>query len=121
MTLSSYHFFFSSRRRHTRYIGDWSSDVCSSDLMGNGPAGVVAALGPQVEGVDEGQRVVVSNNVSCGNCKYCRIGRETLCSGLNNHRGGMIGAHRDGGYAEFVCVPARNLVPLPDTVSFEQA
>ena len=90
-------------------------------IMGNGPAGVVAALGPQVEGVDEGQRVVVSNNVSCGNCKYCRIGRETLCSGLNNHRGGMIGAHRDGGYAEFVCVPARNLVPLPDTVSFEQA
>src|SRR5262250_822328 len=29
------HFFFSSRRRHTRYIGDWSSDVCSSDLHGN--------------------------------------------------------------------------------------
>src|SRR5437764_8046535 len=28
-------FFFSSRRRHTRYIGDWSSDVCSSDLRGN--------------------------------------------------------------------------------------
>src|SRR5437879_13663503 len=28
-------FFFSSRRRHTRYIGDWSSDVCSSDLAGN--------------------------------------------------------------------------------------
>ena len=27
-------FFFSSRRRHTRYIGDWSSDVCSSDLLG---------------------------------------------------------------------------------------
>src|SRR5437762_6131947 len=30
-------FFFSSRRRHTRYIGDWSSDVCSSDLQGGGP------------------------------------------------------------------------------------
>src|SRR5437879_7878871 len=32
MTLASFLFFFSSRRRHTRYIGDWSSDVCSSDL-----------------------------------------------------------------------------------------
>src|SRR5436189_4075875 len=31
-------FFFSSRRRHTRYIGDWSSDVCSSDLASNGSA-----------------------------------------------------------------------------------
>src|SRR5437762_5091129 len=33
--LSLFHFFFSSRRRHTRYIGDWSSDVCSSDLGTN--------------------------------------------------------------------------------------
>jgi NADPH:quinone reductase-like Zn-dependent oxidoreductase len=41
--------------------------------------------------------------------------------GLNNHRSGMIGAHRDGGYAEFVTVPARNCLPLPDKVSFEQA
>ena len=90
-------------------------------IMGNGPAGEVAQVGQGVEGVTSGERVVVCNNVSCGNCKYCRLGRETLCAGLNNHRGGMIGAHRDGGYAEFVCVPARNLVPLPSAISFEQA
>jgi acryloyl-coenzyme A reductase len=90
-------------------------------IMGNGPAGEVAKLGPGVEGVAPGQRVVVCNNVSCGMCKYCRIGRETLCAGLNNHRGGMIGAHRNGGYAEYVTVPARNLLPLPESVSYEQA
>ena len=90
-------------------------------IMGNGPAGTVARLGPGVEGIAPGQRVVVCNNVSCGNCKYCRMGRETLCQGLNNHRGGMTGAHRDGGYAEFVAVPARNCVPLPATISFEAA
>jgi acryloyl-coenzyme A reductase len=90
-------------------------------ILGNGPAGVVAELGEGVQGIAQGQRVVVCNNVSCGVCRYCRIGRETLCAGLNNHRGGMIGAHRDGGYAEFVAVPARNLLPLPDAVSFEQA
>jgi acryloyl-coenzyme A reductase len=90
-------------------------------IIGNGPAGVVEALGQGVQGVQTGQRVVVANNVSCGNCRYCRLGRETLCAGLNNHRGGMIGAHRDGGYAEFVTVPARNVVPLPDSISFEQA
>jgi propanol-preferring alcohol dehydrogenase len=39
---------------------------------------------------------------------------------LNNHTD-MIGAHRDGGYAEFVSIPARNCVPLPESVSFEQA
>lgn len=90
-------------------------------IMGNGPAGVVAEVGQGVAGIAPGQRAVVCNNVSCGVCKYCRIGRETLCSGLNNHRGGIIGVHRDGGYAEFVAVPARNLLPLPDAVSFEEA
>ena len=90
-------------------------------IMGNGPAGTVTELGAGVEGVKPGQRVVVCNNVSCGVCKYCRLGRETLCVGLNNHRSGMIGAHRDGGYAEFVTVPARNCIPLPDSISFEQA
>jgi D-arabinose 1-dehydrogenase-like Zn-dependent alcohol dehydrogenase len=89
--------------------------------MGNGPAGTVAELGTDVDGPRTGERVVVANNVSCGNCRYCRMGRETLCSGLNNHRGGMIGAHRDGGYAEFVAVPARNCVPLPDSIPFEHA
>lgn len=90
-------------------------------IIGNGPAGTVSALGADATGVKPGDRVVVCNNVSCGVCRYCRIGRETLCVGLNNHRGGMIGAHRDGGYAEFVCVPARNCIPLPDAISFEQA
>ncbi|MEQ1774537.1 MAG: zinc-binding dehydrogenase [Burkholderiales bacterium] len=90
-------------------------------IIGNGPAGEVAALGDGVEGIACGQRFVVCNNISCGQCRYCCMGRETLCSGLTNHRGGMIGAHRDGGYAEFVAVPARNLVALPDDVSFAQA
>ena len=89
-------------------------------IMGNGIAGTVETLGPGATGSAPGQRVVVCNNLSCGNCRYCRVGRETLCLYINNHNA-MIGAHRDGGYAEFVCVPARNCVPLPEAVSFEQA
>ena len=90
-------------------------------ILGNGPAGTVAQTGAGVQDIAAGQRVVVCNNISCGNCRYCRSGRETLCRELNNHSRGIIGAHRDGGYAEFVSVPARNLVPLPQTVSFEEA
>lgn len=90
-------------------------------IIGNGPAGEVAGLGADVEGVSVGQRVVVCNNLSCGSCRYCLVGRDTLCRGLRGHKGGMLGAHRDGGYAEYVAVPARNLVPLPDTVTYEQA
>src|SRR5437763_11061915 len=54
-------FFFSSRRRHTRYIGDWSSDVCSSDLqqrwdlgLFQGPHDLVVGLGDGFDGGDEG-------------------------------------------------------------------
>jgi acryloyl-coenzyme A reductase len=89
-------------------------------IMGNGIAGTVEALGPDVKNIAPGERVVVCNNLSCGNCRYCRAGRETLCLYLNNHTD-MIGAHRDGGYAEYVSIPARNCVPLPESVSFEQA
>ena len=90
-------------------------------ILGNGPAGTVERLGAGVESPAAGTRIVVANNLSCGACKYCRMGRETLCVGLQDHRTGMIGAHRDGGYAEYVAVPARNCVPLPDSISFEHA
>src|SRR5437764_9161211 len=42
-------FFFSSRRRHTRYIGDWSSDVCSSDLQADVMRNVVAAVNSSIQ------------------------------------------------------------------------
>src|SRR5205085_3928749 len=58
----SFHFFFSSRRRHTRFDCDWSSDVCSSDLTREapeplGPIGDVAAIAVQVEH-NEAKRIV---------------------------------------------------------------
>jgi D-arabinose 1-dehydrogenase-like Zn-dependent alcohol dehydrogenase len=85
-------------------------------IMGNGIAGTVEDLGPDVEGLSPGERVVVANNVSCGECRYCRVGRDTLCAGRK-----IIGSDLDGGYAEFVRVPARDCVALPDSVSFEDA
>jgi D-arabinose 1-dehydrogenase-like Zn-dependent alcohol dehydrogenase len=85
-------------------------------IMGNGIAGTVSALGANATDVAVGQHVVVCNNVSCGDCRYCRAGNDTLCVGRR-----IVGGHRSGGYAEFVAVPARDCVPLPDSVSFEQA
>ena len=85
-------------------------------IIGNGIAGTVSALGPNASGVAIGARVVVCNNVSCGDCRYCRRGRETLCAGR-----AILGGQRNGGYAEFVAVPARDCVPLPESISFEQA
>ena len=62
-----------------------------------------------------GDRVCLHYLVTCGDCMDCRAGREQFCA-----TGQMIGKDRDGGFAELVCVPARNAHPLPDAIPFEQ-
>lgn len=83
-------------------------------VLGHEISGTVAELGPGVTDWDAGDRVGVHYQISCGKCPACRGGGEQFCL-----QGAMIGNHRDGGYAEFVVVPARNLVRLPDSVDFD--
>ena len=77
-------------------------------------AGTVETLGSAVKGVTAGQRVIVFPGFSCGSCEFCTRGERTLCL-----RYGYLGAHKDGGYAERVKVPAASCLPLHDSVSFE--
>ena len=86
-------------------------------ILGHEVAGEIVALGSHVDGWQIGDRVIPYTYLTCGNCRYCRMGRETLCRNLT----GYIGVHADGGYAEFVSVPARNLVAIPDNVSYLEA
>jgi NADPH:quinone reductase-like Zn-dependent oxidoreductase len=69
-----------------------------------------------VKGLDHGRRVLVFPGFSCGTCEYCLRGERTVCM-----RYGYLGAARDGGYGEFVKVPAENIIPLPDALDFETA
>jgi len=78
-------------------------------------AGTLAAVGPDVTGLQPGQRVLVFPGFSCGRCEYCLRGERTVCL-----RYGYLGAHRDGGYAELVKAPAENILALPDAISFEE-
>src|SRR5713226_5624298 len=71
-------------------------------VLGHEIAGEVAALGAGVDGLAIGERVTHSLYLVCGHCRFCRTGRETLCLNFI----GYVGQAIDGGYAEYVVLPA---------------
>lgn len=85
-------------------------------IPGHEIAGEVVGLGPGVTGIDEGARVAVNLDLACGVCEYCRSEQTNYCANLRR-----LGFERDGGLAGLIRVPARNLVEIPPTVTFEEA
>jgi propanol-preferring alcohol dehydrogenase len=77
--------------------------------MGHEVVGRIAAVGEGVAPERVGERVIVYYYLGCWECSYCRAGDEHLCPRLRAEYGFIS----DGGYAEYVTVPARNAVPLP--------
>ncbi|HEU5423699.1 MAG TPA: zinc-binding dehydrogenase [Nitrolancea sp.] len=75
-------------------------------------AGEVAAVADDVHDWSPGQRAVVYYYAACGECRWCRSGQEQLCPNV----GRQIGFTADGGYAQYVVVPARSLVPIPGSL-----
>ena len=73
-------------------------------------------VGPGVAESRLGERVVVYQRLYCGECRYCLAGRHDLC---RNSR--VLGESGGGGYAEFTCVPVRNLIRVPDAVDLGSA
>jgi len=85
--------------------------------LGHEIVGRVERAGAGVRGVAEGDRVIVYYYVGCGKCRHCLVGDEHLCDALQAEYGFIS----DGGFAEYVKVPARNAVPLPDHLGDEAA
>jgi len=85
-------------------------------LFGHELAGDIVALGQGVQGFAEGDRVVAANSAPCGECFYCRRGKENLCEDL---------LFNNGAYAEFIRIPARivgrNMYRMPDHVTYQDA
>ena len=85
-------------------------------VLGHEIAGIVESVGGGVSSDWVGSRVVVDPVIGCGMCPYCHGGRKLLCKA-----GGELGTTGgDGGYAEYVTVPAANLYRWPQTLSFEE-
>ncbi|MGD8697809.1 MAG: zinc-binding dehydrogenase [Gemmatimonadales bacterium] len=85
-------------------------------IGGSDFAGTITELGAGVEGPDVGDRVLANPSLWCGQCEWCRKGEESLCV---HYR--IIGEHIDGGFAEYVALPAKNVLTIPDDLSFEEA
>ena len=83
--------------------------------LGHEVAGIVEKTGGEVADFEAGERVCLHYLATCGECVYCQQGNEQFCV-----YGAMIGKHRDGGFAEFIRMPARSLVRLPERIPFEQ-
>lgn len=89
-------------------------------VAGGDVCGVISAIGPGVKAMPdraEGDRVVLNPSLSCGRCAACLAGRDNFCPDWK-----MLGEQTHGGQAEYVVVPAANLVPAPrGTVPLDDA
>jgi len=85
-------------------------------INGADGAGEVAALGEGTSGFKVGERVAINANLGCGKCDFCRNGQDNMCR--NWH---LLGETVRGTYAEYICLPARQLYKLPDDFGFHES
>lgn len=107
-----------------------AAGVCGSDIPrvfvtgtysyplipGHEFAGQVTALGAHVDAKWRGRRVGIFPLIPCGACLPCKNKQYEMCRNYS-----YLGSRRDGGFAEYVAVPEKNLIALPDGVSYEEA
>jgi threonine dehydrogenase-like Zn-dependent dehydrogenase len=82
-------------------------------ITGHEPSGVISKVGPCVRNFKEGDRVAVICFVGCGHCRYCRAGEPNLCDTAK-----CLGFTTHGGDAEYLVVPERTCLPIPDEMSY---
>ena len=95
----------------------WSQKTIPIPMhVGHEFVGEVIEVGKAVVGVEVGMRVSGEGHIVCGHCRNCRAGMRHLCP---NTKG--VGVNRPGCFAEFLCIPASNVFPIPDGVTDDEA
>lgn len=88
----------------------WSqANIVPPMVIGHEYVGEIAQLGEGVQGLTVGQRVSGEGHIICGHCRNCRGGNGQWCAHVKG-----VGVNRAGAFAEYLCLPASNVVPMPD-------
>jgi len=103
-------------RTDLKLIREGHRDLVLPRIPGEEVVGSVHRTGIAVSNFKEGDRVYVYPGVWCGKCPACRSGAENLCRDMR-----IMGFHRDGGFAEYVTVPARSIIAVPEGLKAEHA
>ena len=85
-------------------------------ILGHEITGEIVAVGAGVGNLKVGDGVTAYFYLSCGSCRWCRVNRETLCENF----GGYVGREIDGGYAEYVKLPARSFLTMPEGLDWRR-
>lgn len=85
-------------------------------IMGLDGAGVVEEVDPSEKLLQPGQKVVIHPGIVCGRCEFCLRGEGVLCTKMQ-----LLGEHRNGTFAQWLSVPAQNVFPMPQGLTFAEA
>ncbi|OLO37939.1 hypothetical protein BTR23_13340 [Alkalihalophilus pseudofirmus] len=97
---------------HIVYEGVTKTDF-QPIILGHEPCGVIAQVGSNVQGWETGTRVSIFPIIYCGSCSNCIKGHSEICYNLQ-----VLGVHLDGALAEYMAIPAKNLIKLPSNLPF---
>jgi 2-desacetyl-2-hydroxyethyl bacteriochlorophyllide A dehydrogenase len=98
------------------YRGEFEGRVSYPAIQGHEFGGIIVEVGAEVRGFKLGDRVVVDPIISCHNCPACLTGHINACRTLK-----LLGVDLDGGYGQYVAVPASHLFALPESVPMAHA
>jgi NADPH:quinone reductase-like Zn-dependent oxidoreductase len=100
------------------YMRDSGAGIthCLPQIMGVDGAGIVVEVDEDEGRLSAGQPVVLHPGVGCGRCEFCLRGEHVLCTSMK-----FLGEHRDGTFAEFVCLPVENVFSMPKGLDFVEA
>jgi NADPH:quinone reductase-like Zn-dependent oxidoreductase len=91
-------------------------NVTFPHITGSDVSGIVSEIGSAVKNIKIGDKVVISPGLSCMSCQQCLSGNDNVCRYYT-----VLGVIENGGYAEYVKVPAINILPMPESLNFNES